>query len=56
MSLPDKSAVLSYLKELQNSICDCLQNVDGEAVFVKDQWLRDEGGGGESRVLTEGGE
>lgn len=50
----DKDAVKQYLLGLQNSICSALEKVDGGAMFVEDSWLRDEGGGGQSRVLTQG--
>ncbi|WP_045856455.1 oxygen-dependent coproporphyrinogen oxidase [Teredinibacter purpureus] len=54
MSHPDKAAVKAYLLDLQNRICADLTVVDGEQQFVEDQWLREEGGGGQSRVLVEG--
>ncbi|MGI9292581.1 MAG: oxygen-dependent coproporphyrinogen-III oxidase, partial [Pseudomonadales bacterium] len=50
----DKTAVKDYLQNLQNSICTALAVADGSAEFVADVWQRDEGGGGESRVLTDG--
>jgi len=46
--------VRSYLLTLQDSICEALAEEDGEADFIVDQWQRPEGGGGRSRVLTEG--
>ncbi len=51
---PDKTAVLSYLKSLQNDICASLEGADGSAAFTSDTWQRDEGGGGESRVIANG--
>jgi len=54
MVVPDKAAVLAYLKDLQNRICVDLAAVDGEAEFVQDRWQREQGGGGKSRVLTDG--
>lgn len=47
-------AVKSYLLGLQNSICDELEKLDGAATFKHDEWEREEGGGGQSRVLTQG--
>jgi coproporphyrinogen III oxidase len=47
-------AVKSYLKELQDSICDALGNEDGQAEFMEDNWLREGGGGGRTRVLAKG--
>lgn len=53
-SQPDKAAVKAYLLKLQDSICSALEAEDGGACFVEDQWQRKEGGGGRSRVLTDG--
>lgn len=47
-------AVRQYLLALQESICAGLEQADGEASFMEDGWERAEGGGGRSRVLTEG--
>jgi len=54
MSHPDKHAVKKYLLDLQDRICAALAAEDGGAQFVEDSWVRAEGGGGRSRVLTEG--
>jgi coproporphyrinogen III oxidase len=51
---PDLNAVRSYLLTLQDSICAALAHEDGGAGFQEDQWTRTEGGGGRSRVLSEG--
>lgn len=51
----DKSAVKTYLQDLQNRICVDLAAVDGQKEFIEDSWTRPEGGGGRSRVLVEGG-
>ena len=47
--------VKSYLLSLQDSICSQLQDEDGAAEFRTDTWEREEGGGGRSRVLADGG-
>ncbi len=39
---------------LQDSICRALETVDGGAVFHEDRWERPGGGGGASRVLSDG--
>lgn len=49
----DVPRVHSYLIDLQNTIVDTLQTVDGNA-FATDEWTREQGGGGVSRFL-EGG-
>ncbi|HEY7884458.1 MAG TPA: oxygen-dependent coproporphyrinogen oxidase [Cellvibrionaceae bacterium] len=50
---PDKTAVKTYLLDLQEQICRALAAEDGCA-FVEDSWERAEGGGGRSRVLAGG--
>jgi coproporphyrinogen III oxidase len=52
-SAPDSQAVETYLRGLQNNICSALEAIDGGR-FLHDVWTRDEGGGGESRVLADG--
>jgi len=51
---PNISAVKTYLLELQERICTALEKEDGKEKFRDDAWERPEGGGGKSRVLTEG--
>lgn len=51
---PDKQAVKDYLLGLQDRICAELEAEDGGARFLQDEWQREQGGGGRSRVLTEG--
>jgi coproporphyrinogen III oxidase len=46
--------VKSYLLQLQDNICAELAEEDGGAGFTTDEWQRPGGGGGRSRVLTEG--
>lgn len=55
MSTPDSAIVKAFLLDLQTRICNGLQVLDGSAHFVEDSWKREEGGGGQSRVLTNGG-
>ena len=54
MSQPDIEAVKEYLLGLQDSICQQLEEEDGAANFVEDNWTREQGGGGRTRVLTDG--
>ena len=49
----DKAAVKNYLLGLQDSICAQLGAVD-DGDWKEDSWIRDEGGGGRSRVLVDG--
>ncbi len=54
MSKPDIEAVKTYLLSLQDSICQSIEQEDGSATFYEDGWERDAGGGGRTRVLTDG--
>ena len=40
-----KSQFSAYIKNLQNTICQALENEDGKAKFIEDAWVREEGGG-----------
>jgi len=51
---PDLAAVKNYLLGLQDRICAALEAADGAARFREDAWTRPEGGGGRTRILTEG--
>ncbi len=51
---PDVAAVKAFLLDLQDRICQGLEQADGQARFQEDLWQRDEGGGGRTRVLVEG--
>ncbi|MCH1414610.1 MAG: coproporphyrinogen III oxidase, partial [Glaciecola sp.] len=51
----DKIAqVKAFLLKLQDNICQTLELSDGKARFVEDEWEREQGGGGRTRVLTNG--
>lgn len=50
---PDLNAVRTYLLSLQDAICAALEQEDGSR-FHEDTWTRAEGGGGRSRVLSDG--
>lgn len=50
----DKGAVKSYLLHLQDHICSEIEAVDGCARFSEDNWQRQEGGGGRTRVIANG--
>ena len=54
MSNVNINAVKTYLLGLQQTICDALQELDGGAQFIADEWQREAGGGGISRVLAGG--
>jgi coproporphyrinogen III oxidase len=49
-----KEYITNWLKSLQDDICNSLENEDGLAKFKEENWLREEGGGGRSRVIENG--
>jgi coproporphyrinogen III oxidase len=53
--MTNKTAVKEYLLDLQSRICIALQAEDSRALFQEDKWSREEGGGGCSRTITDGG-
>jgi coproporphyrinogen III oxidase len=44
----------AYFRQLQDRICQALEEVDGRARFREDLWDRPGGGGGRTRVLADG--
>ncbi len=54
MNLPDITQVEAYLLDLQDKISTALSEADGRAEFTEENWTREEGGGGRSRVLING--
>ena len=47
-------AVETYLKDLQDRICQALAALEGAGGFREDLWQRPQGGGGRTRVFTGG--
>jgi coproporphyrinogen III oxidase len=43
------------VQDLQDEICQGLEQIDGKARFQEDKWERAEGGGGRTRVIRDGG-
>ncbi|TWX63256.1 oxygen-dependent coproporphyrinogen oxidase [Colwellia sp. C1TZA3] len=54
MSTININVVVEFLKSLQDQICTALEVADGSGKFIEDNWQRAEGGGGRTRVLTNG--
>ena len=50
----DIDAVKQYFMNLQDRICTELEQNDSKARFVEDAWQREAGGGGRTRVITDG--
>ncbi|CAA9524949.1 MAG: Coproporphyrinogen III oxidase, aerobic [uncultured Segetibacter sp.] len=49
-----KETWVQLILNLQNDICNALEKCDGKAKFIEDAWSRDEGGGGKTRVISNG--
>ncbi|GAB2537328.1 oxygen-dependent coproporphyrinogen oxidase [Spirosoma aerophilum] len=49
-----KEVVTNFFKDLQDRICQSLEVADGGATFKEDDWQRPGGGGGRSRLITNG--
>jgi coproporphyrinogen III oxidase len=45
---------INYIQDLQDRICLALEEADGTARFIEDEWQRPEGGGGKTRVISNG--
>ncbi|WP_340614259.1 oxygen-dependent coproporphyrinogen oxidase [Xenorhabdus thailandensis] len=54
MNTPNLYQVKNFFLSLQDHLCKQLEQLDGQSTFIEDCWQREEGGGGRSRVLTEG--
>jgi len=50
----DPTTVRAYLLGLQEAICSALEAEDGDGRFREGTWKRAEGGGGRTRVLSDG--
>ncbi len=48
------SGIQKYLLNLQDRICNSLESEEPSARFFEDNWERPEGGGGRTRVITQG--
>ncbi|MGN6616672.1 MAG: oxygen-dependent coproporphyrinogen oxidase [Ilyomonas sp.] len=44
----------TFIHQLQNDICNALEDADGKAKFIEDEWQRSGGGGGKTRVISNG--
>lgn len=49
-----KEKISEWFRNLQAQICDSLEQADGKGKFLSDVWDRPGGGGGDSRVITNG--
>lgn len=49
-----KEQISIYFQELQDNICKALEKADETGKFLEDNWQREGGGGGRSRVIQHG--
>lgn len=49
-----KHRARDFFAGLQDEICSALERLDGAARFREDLWVRDDGGGGRTRVMEDG--
>ncbi|TAE17552.1 MAG: oxygen-dependent coproporphyrinogen oxidase [Bacteroidetes bacterium] len=49
-----RNEVTQFFQNLQMEICQSLEEADGKATFQADEWQREGGGGGVSRILQNG--
>ena len=49
-----RERVKQFVQNLQDNICRGLEQLDGKAKFQEDNWQREAGGGGRSRVIKNG--
>ena len=50
----NKTEISEAFKRIQDEICQGIEALDGAGIFIEDLWTRDEGGGGRTRVLSNG--
>lgn len=50
----DSAAVYTFLTQFHDRLCAQLETLDGKARFMDDFWTRKEGGGGLTRIMTDG--
>ena len=49
-----KSEFVSFIHQLQDTICTAIEEQDGTAKFIQENWERPGGGGGKTRVISNG--
>jgi coproporphyrinogen III oxidase len=54
MTVPDRKEIEANYRQIQSLICAKIEETDGTGKFIKDSWERDGGGGGLTRVMSEG--
>ena len=54
MEVLQREEIAAWFQELQDQICQGLEQTDGSGKFHQDQWERPGGGGGKTRTLSNG--
>ena len=54
MSRKSKEEIAAIYKQMQNYICEALEAGDGAGSFKADNWIREEGGGGQTKIFQDG--
>lgn len=49
-----RDEISERLKQLQDSICASLESADGKGKFLEENWVREGGGGGRTRIIQHG--
>jgi coproporphyrinogen III oxidase len=49
-----KETWIAHILDLQDRVCQSLERADGGACFIEDKWSREDGGGGRTRVISNG--
>jgi len=49
-----KEQIAEAYKQIQDEICEGLEKADGSGKFVEEQWKREGGGGGRTRIIQNG--
>ena len=49
-----KEKFYNHIVQLQETICKELEKIDGRGKFLEDKWVREEGGGGTTKILENG--
>ena len=52
--MPQVEKIKNYFLQLQDNICANLEQADGKEKFITDEWQREQGGGGRTRVIGNG--
>src|SRR6201996_7646468 len=50
----NKDEIANAYKQIQDEICAALEQTDGKAKFEQEEWERDGGGGGRTRIIQNG--